>query len=69
MTQGRTCLLARLCHGRSVTIRFCSTDGHVLTCRAPSWHRLSAGPFSLVWPGPQAGFSAQLRLQELVRNR
>lgn len=68
--QGRMCLLAPPCHGWSVTaIRFCSADGHVLTRRAPSWHRLSAGPRSLVWPGPQARLCARLRPQELVQSR
>lgn len=69
VTQGRTCHPAPQCRGCSVTaIRFCSVDGHVLTPRAPSWHRLSAGPRSPVWPGPQAGLSARLRLQELVQS-
>lgn len=65
VTQGRMCLLAPPCRGQSVTAtRFCSAGRHVLTRRAPSWHGLPAGPRSLVWLGPPAGLSAQLRLQD-----
>lgn len=56
VTQGRTCLLAPPCRAWSVAaIRLCSAVGLMLTLKALSWHRLSAGPHSSVWPGPQAG--------------
>lgn len=65
VTQGRTCLLAAPCLGQSVTAtRFCSSGRHMLTHRALSWHGLPASPHSLVWLGPPAGLSAQLRLQD-----